>query len=74
MACFLIMQSLFLDYLGGRSSASLTELMCVFGGTDNNEYFFLAFDDFPVMITLKSKSLQGVEYIPAFKALLAEKS
>ena len=40
----------------------------------DNEYFFLAFDDFPVMITLESKSLQGDDYIPAFKALLVEKS
>ncbi|MEB2514452.1 DUF3630 family protein, partial [Pseudomonas sp. YuFO20] len=40
----------------------------------DNEYFFLAFDDFPVMITLESKSLQGDDHIPAFKALLVEKS
>jgi hypothetical protein len=40
----------------------------------DNESFFLAFDDFPVMITLESKSVQGDDYIPAFKALLIEKS
>jgi hypothetical protein len=40
----------------------------------DNEYFFLAFDDFPVMITLESKSPQGDDYLPAFKALLVEKS
>lgn len=39
-----------------------------------NEYFFLAFDDFPVMVTLESKSPRGDNYISAFKDLLVEKS
>jgi len=37
-----------------------------------DENFFLAFDDFPTMITLESKSRQGDDRIPGFKALLVE--
>jgi hypothetical protein len=69
------MQSLFLDYLGGAIiSKSDGADVRIWEVLIDNEYFFLAFDDFPVMITLESKSLQGDDYIPAFKALLVEKS
>ena len=39
-----------------------------------NEHFFLAFDDFPIMITLESKTLRGDKCISVFNTLLIEKS
>ena len=39
-----------------------------------NEHFFLAFDDFPIMITLESKTLRGDKCISALKTQLIEKS